>query len=434
MSSDAVFPVKNNTSLPTFTPQSYSYSSPTPNAMYGNPSADPEAWGMTSSRPAELPSPPVMSRRTSQPLSVHVPPASAYTVPPHGYYAPAPQSHPFAPTPGPGFTSQPPPKLPRGQGFGMKRVGSQPLPGSKAQVGMQINYYQPSLRPPEHSEEERQRIRAEVQARKVSMAEASVMQPYVPPPPPPEHMFDAYPLSGTYHPLQQPQQQHMYPQPMPQHGITGWNAPDLQAQAPAPVQPYPQPFPPQHYAHPTPYSASGSVLTTAPLINVHPPATGFYPTSTALPHARTASAPVHRVHPPPHPGPSRPIARMPSSPRARAASAATGPGSTPKQSKLRASPGRKRVVPSGGVDKWEGSNMGMFATTFVNYTPLDGQALLAGVAPSGSQSKRKRERDESGPSTLGSLMAPAMTASEGSGSGDESRSKRSRSSASSSPA
>lgn len=75
----------------------------------------------------------------------------------------------------------------------------------------------------------------------------------------------------------------------------------------------------------------------------------------------------------------------------------------------------------------------MFATTFVNYTPLDGQALLAGVAPSGSQSKRKRERDESG---ITSLVSPTMaaTGSGDSGSGDESRSKRSRSSAASSPA
>jgi hypothetical protein len=53
--------------------------------------------------------------------------------------------------------------------------------------------------------------------------------------------------------------------------------------------------------------------------------------------------------------------------------------------------------------------------TFINFTPDDAEKLLTGVAPSGSQAKRKREEDAargSGAMTMSMGMAGGMMAGE----------------------
>lgn len=129
--------------------------------------------------------------------------------------------------------------------------------------------------------------------------------------------------------------------PRPQPTIMGWEGPSAQ----------------------TPHLP---VLTTAPLVNphIHPPPALYQPSS----HPSIQ----HRVHPPPHP---RPIANLPqfSTPTKRKPS-------TPK----RTPSSRKRTTPGAGGFSWG-------EATFINFTSEDAEKLLTGVAPSGSQSKRKRE-------------------------------------------
>ena len=162
-------------------------------------------------------------------------------------------------------------------------------------------------------EAERQEFRRQSSLRRVRMAEASVMQPQI--------------------------------QNLPRQTIMGWEGPVVR-------------------------NSSQSVLTTAPLVNVHPPP-AQYCLSTAPP------AP-HRVHPPPYMGNGRPIARLPSPIKRRTTNVSP--------SKVRSPSSKRKAAPSGGAFSWG-------ATTFINFTPDDADKLLTGVAPSGSQSKRRREED-----------------------------------------
>ncbi|ORX38318.1 hypothetical protein BD324DRAFT_348944 [Kockovaella imperatae] len=116
---------------------------------------------------------------------------------------------------------------------------------------------------------------------------------------------------------------------------------------------------------------------TQPMVTVHPPPMTY----SLLPTQSQPgpSHPSHRIHPPPHPGTaSRPIARLPSTPtRARKVSA----------SPSKRTPSRKRASPeTAGGFSWG-------AATFINFTSDDAEKLLTGVAPSGSQAKRKREEE-----------------------------------------
>ena len=130
--------------------------------------------------------------------------------------------------------------------------------------------------------------------------------------------------------------------------------------------------------HITGWSGQGGMQysLTQPMLTVHPPPVNY---SVGPAQYSQSSHPSHRIHPPPHPGPSRPIARLPSTPtRSRKVSA----------SPAKRTPSRKRVSESdsGGGFSWS-------ETTFVNFTSADAEKLLTGVAPSGSQAKRKREEE-----------------------------------------
>lgn len=142
----------------------------------------------------------------------------------------------------------------------------------------------------------------------------------------------------------------------PPSASMGWEA--FSAGAPSPYL-----APQQPIMHPQ----TVPMLTThTPLMTVHPP--------PPPPHHYYPAPP--RIHPPPHPGhmAHRPIARLPS-PKSR------------KVSPTKRSPsGKKRGGPSGGAFSWG-------ETTFINFTSDDAEKLLTGVAPSGSQSKRKREEE-----------------------------------------
>lgn len=98
----------------------------------------------------------------------------------------------------------------------------------------------------------------------------------------------------------------------------------------------------------------------------------------------------------------RPMARLPSSPTK---------GSRKVTSPTKRSPSgatkRRPVMQPGGFSWGE--------ATFINFTPDDAEKLLTGVAPSGSQAKRKREEDAargSGAMTMSMGMAGGMMAGE----------------------
>ncbi|WVF67492.1 hypothetical protein IAT40_002248 [Kwoniella sp. CBS 6097] len=158
---------------------------------------------------------------------------------------------------------------------------------------------------------------------------------------------------------------------------------------------------------PSAQTGSMPVLTHTPLVTVHPPPAQY--TVTGVP------IPVQRVHPPPHPGTTianRPIARLPSasSPaKARKVSQASPNRTTP--SKARSPSGKRKTAPAAGGFSWG-------EATFINYTSNDAEKLLTGVAPSGSQSKRKREEE----AAARGLPVTAVVGDE-----DGSRSKRSKS-------
>ena len=401
--------------------------------------------GMSSTKPADLPEPaPYGSRRSSQALAINVEATAQYAMyQQQGQYAPAPMSAPLALQAQTSYGSVHPMNLQPESATGMKRVESQPLPGARAQAGQyqMMNYFRvPYNTTSQCTEAERQRIRAQVASRRVSMQDASVMQPWVPAPIP--QMLVAYPPNGQPRPLQQYHQVQMQqPQPMQQQQQQQQQQTPMQAQQPQ-ILGWESPnstTPATHYAPQIQQRSnsmgSGPVMTSAyaPLGNVHPPANSFHPNNN--PHSHMQSAPVpHKVHPPPHPGSiasgsgsagsiqqqPRPMARLPSgTPGGRQSRKTAAPGSAkPKPPKT---PGKKKNMPVSGIQEHN-------QLWFANYTNEDGQALLKGVAPSGSQSKRKRE------ATAALLSAPMVQTASGSDiSGDEdSRSKRSRSSASSS--
>ncbi|KAK4686438.1 hypothetical protein P7C73_g3685, partial [Tremellales sp. Uapishka_1] len=121
---------------------------------------------------------------------------------------------------------------------------------------------------------------------------------------------------------------------------------------------------------PSAQTGSMPILTHTPLVTVHPPPTQYY-LGSAMP-----STP-HKVHPPPN----RPIAGLPSPTKGRSVSTFS-PGKTPKNR----TPSSKRKPMQAGNFSWG-------ETTFINFTSQDAEKLLTGVAPSGSQSKRRREED-----------------------------------------
>ena len=251
-------------------------------------------------------------RASSQGLTIHIqqPHYSTYN-----QFPLTPQSATFG-----DFQSQQP------QPVQMTRAGTLPMPTTRRLSTSETSSSVDNSRMPAHllraqaivqmqeakEEARRQEMRRQAAGRRVGMAQASVMQP-----------------QGH-----QQQQSH----------IMGWEGPSAQ-------------------------TASLPVLTTTPLVSIHPPSSYSHMQPTT----------PHRVHPPPHPGtPSRPIARIPISPI--------------KQRKVSASPAKrtptsKRRGPQApGTFSWG-------ETTFVNFTSADADKLLTGVAPSGSQSKRKREED-----------------------------------------
>ncbi|WVN86206.1 uncharacterized protein L203_101367 [Cryptococcus depauperatus CBS 7841] len=136
---------------------------------------------------------------------------------------------------------------------------------------------------------------------------------------------------------------------------------------------------------PVELSAPPSVLTRTPLKRVHPPPVDY----EVIDGAPSTPAP-QRIHPPPHPGSSRPIARLPSSPHRRKLSSTnpSTPRTTPR-SKGRSPSGKRGTQSSGGAFSFGD-------TMFVNFTSDDADLLLSGVAPSGSSVKRKREREAVG--------------------------------------
>lgn len=243
----------------------------------------------------------------------------------------------------------------------MARGASQPIPGASANrrhVTAPVPPTTSSGKVPAHllraqaivqmqeakEEEQRQELRRQAASRRVGMAEASVMQPTTPPP-----------TAHSRLPQHQKQQQQQ---------IMGWEGP----------------------SHPT---GTFPVLTTAPLVTVHPPAATYYANPAA-------SSSTHRVHPPPHPGnnltQARPMARLPSgSPgKRRQVSAPTqsspSNGAKPAKRSPSGGAGRKKAPASGGAFSWG-------ETTFINFTSEDAEKLLTGVAPSGSQSKRRRDEE-----------------------------------------
>jgi hypothetical protein len=280
-----------------------------------------------------------------------------------------------------GYTSVKPSALP------MKRVGSQPVSGTKA--GRRSFSGESSAEPTQEN----------VPPRKITKEEASVMQPVAPPP----HVLrrDSMPMMWN-------QQMQQMGQPMYHHApMVSVHPSSQQSRQAQPLGYYS--FPPQA---PT-QSAPSPLAQALPL----------------APAPQLAQAP--RIHPPPHPGSSssnssvvggsRPMARLPSaaSKRPRQPSSTTGTP-THRTPKPRSSPGRKRNVPSGGTFSWGD-------TTFINFTPDDGEKLLTGVAPSGSQSKRKREEEAQSQLLALSACLNPVDASDDSDLSDDNRSKRSRS-------
>ena len=441
VSSNAANPIKSTDMTYSYTSQQHVLSDPL--VQYASFSdqfsdIDPALMGMSSTKPADLTSPPIIdARRVSHTYGINVEGITHYAMyQQQGQYGMAPSSAPYALQSQPDIGSVQPMSLqPGSAAYAMNRVGSQPLPGARGQFGVQpINTYQRSRNTSsQYSEAERQHNQPRVAPRKVSMEEASVMQPWVPIPIP--EVLVAYPSNGQQRgpqQYQQPQQQQQQfqmqqqqQQPMPtqieEPQYLGWESPNTVTPA-------------TRYAPPIQRNlsmGSGPVMTNAyaPL-NIHPPANSFHPNPN--PSSRMQSAPApHRVHPPPHPGSiasgsgsgytqqQRPMAPLPTgkTPGRQSRKVTAGP-SKPKTPKT---PGRKKNMPEAGIQEHEG-------TFFANFTPEDGQTLLKGVAPSGSQSKRKREANAS------LIPVPMAQTSSGSDiSGDEdSRSKRSRSNASSS--
>ena len=300
-----------------------------------------------------MPPTPTHSRRLSgNGLSVQIQQPLFSTYIPAANLPPTPQSATFG-----DFSSQQP------QPMQMTRAGTQPLPTTR-RLSTSENYGIPSSsKMPAHlvraqaivqmqeakEEAHRQEMRRLSASRRVNMQQASVMQPQWQQQQ--QQHQQAQQLPQQHHHLQHPHPhpQHLQqPQPQRQQHIMGWEGPSAQ-------------------------TASLPVLTTTPLVTIHPP-----PAQYAT-HAPPSTP--HRVHPPPHPAPgsnARPIARLPVSPtKARKTSASPA---------KRSPSGKKRQAAGAGGFSWG-------EATFINFTSDDADKLLTGVAPSGSQSKRKREED-----------------------------------------
>jgi len=344
VSSDAVFPSRNNNSRDMFAYNVQDLAQAPPQPIYAHaPSQAFQAYQ------SGMPSQSFMSRRNiTHPLSINVP---------HQYYQQRqrhPDHLPLTPLSAPymgalGYTSVKPTALP------MKRVGSQPVNGAKAgRRSFSGESY-------EHEN---------VPTRKVTKEEASVMQPVEPP----VHTLrrESMPMvwaQPSYAPMYHHAPHHPSMGSMGSSALT--NAPLVNIHAP-------------QYQH---------------LQQQQRQPLGYYaaPSQQPQPLAQPLGNP-QKIHPPPHPGSSavsnssadggvgpssRPISRLPSAASKRPRQTST-PSRTPK---TRTSPGRRKNVPSGGTFSWGD-------TTFINFTADDGEKLLTGVAPSGSQSKRKREEEQ----------------------------------------
>ena len=283
--------------------------------------------------PRALPLTTSQSRRSSSAakgLSIQINPTN-YSTYMQSPLPPTPQSVSFG-----DFSSS------QSQAVSISRSGSQPIASSRSKSnGSQATSSSDSYALPAHllraqaivqmqqarEEAEQADYRRQAASRRVTMAEASVMQPHSS-------------SQGQTH-------------SQSQHGaqnIMGWQGPSAQ-------------------------TASLPILTTTPLVTVHPP-----PANYSVNHG--APTTPHRVHPPPYPGTGRPISRLPSTPfKTRKIS-----GSPSKRS-----PAKRRAVSNTGSGGGGGFSFG--ETLFINFTSDDAEKLLTGVAPSGSQSKRKREED-----------------------------------------
>ena len=289
-----------------------------------------------------LPVPSPKSRRVSKPgLSINIHPRNQMTSyrQPSSLLPPTPTSATFADM----SYQQHPQPLP------MSRGGSHPLPSRrKSSNGAAAQPAEVPMPPvvaraaaivamqEAKQEQQRQELRRQAASRRAGMTDASVLQPY---------MINS---SGVAHPSQ----------------ISGWTGVTY------PVYPVHAPQMAYAMSHPQ------------PVVTVHPPPMQMYGSHTS----HVSNHPLHRVHPPPYPAPSasttRPISRMPSTPtRTR----------KPSNSPSKRTP-KKRSESATAASGAGGFSWG--AATFINFTPDDAETLLGGVAPSGSQSKRKREDEE----------------------------------------
>lgn len=245
----------------------------------------------------------------------------------------------------------------------MARAGTQPLPQTRRLSGSEPFTSAPSKhKMPAHlaraqaivqaqeanAEAERQAYRRKAAAARVPMSQASVMQPQYSRPP---------------------------------QTIMGWEGPSAQ-------------------------TTNLPVLTTTPLVTIHPPQPSYH-----VQHI----GPTHRVHPPPDTrsaaSVSRPVAKMPTSPSKRKVSASPN----------KRSPAGKKRQPT---QPMQPGGFSWGETTFINFTADDAEKLLTGVAPSGSQGKRKREEEAA--AAAGGMDMGMMMGMEGVQM-DRERSKRSRS-------
>ncbi|CAD6568425.1 MAG: hypothetical protein TREMPRED_004536 [Tremellales sp. Tagirdzhanova-0007] len=285
-----------------YAPQHIPSTLPTPQPLYTS-EPSPSYSRMGSAHHLRAPTPSRLNRRASAQLSIQINPPNFSYFPPSAF-PPTPQSATFQ------DLSHPMPMMSRKLSGGLEAcltptTSSMPAHLLRAQAIVQMQEAK--------EEAERQELRRQASARRVRMAEASVMQPQV--------------------------------QNLPRQVIMGWEGPSAR-------------------------NSSLPVLTTAPLVNVHPPPAQYY-LGTPLPSP-------HRVHPPPYMGNGRPVARLPS-PNKRRTSKLT-------PTKVRSPSTKRKAAPAGGAFSWG-------ATTFINFTPDDADKLLTGVAPSGSQGKRRREED-----------------------------------------
>ncbi|WWD19233.1 hypothetical protein CI109_103691 [Kwoniella shandongensis] len=338
LSSEGYVPSRNAPprDLFSYAPQQIPSGPPGPQPLY---TSDPSPSYASIGQPNFLRSTPLTPTPTSRraashnlTVQIHPPATSTYMPSP---FPPTPMSATF-PSSLSAAQSQPIP---------MQRAGTNPLPARKSSMGSGNPSSLPgSTGMPAHlaraeaivqmqaanEEAQRQVIRQRNAMKRVGMAEASVMQP----------------TAGTRRP----------------QAIMGWEGPSAQTG----VMP---------------------VLTNTPLVTVHPPPAQYYFSGAAAP-------PAHRVHPPPHPGTTgtttRPIARLPSPSKAatrKASNTQLSPNRT-TPSKARSPSGKRKVTPANG-----GGGFSWGETTFINFTSDDAEKLLTGVAPSGSQSKRKREEE-----------------------------------------